>query len=76
MVYPPPESLPTVFIYNKQKGFIIRVKKDTSAIVKRAEELGVDLSLIRQAIESNVKYRQMDTARKKTNIMDSSETSN
>ena len=50
--------------------------KDTSAIVKRAEELRVDLSLIRQAIETNKKYRQMDTTRKKLNIMDSSEIKN
>ncbi|MFH1890102.1 MAG: hypothetical protein ABIJ91_00855 [Candidatus Kuenenbacteria bacterium] len=47
--------------------------KDTSAIVKRAEELGVDLSLIKQAIQSNQKYRRLDTTRKRLDIMDSSE---
>jgi UDPglucose 6-dehydrogenase len=30
--------------------------KDTSAIVKRAEEVGVDLSLLKQVIEANRKY--------------------
>ena len=47
--------------------------KDTAAIVKRAEELGVDLSLIRQAIESNKKYRKIKTIREKKIVMDSSE---
>lgn len=50
--------------------------KDTSAIVKRAEELGVDLSLIRQAIEANKKYRDIKVQRARPDIMDSSETSN
>jgi len=49
--------------------------KDTSAIVKRAEELGIDLSLIRQAIETNKKYRQMPVKQKKAGIIDSSEKS-
>jgi len=48
--------------------------KDSSAVVKRAEELGVDLSLIRQAIESNKKYRKIKTIREKKIAMDSSET--
>jgi len=39
--------------------------KDTLAIVKRAEELGVDLSLIRQAIETNKKYRKIEIRPKK-----------
>lgn len=47
--------------------------KDSSAIVKRAGELGVDLSLIRTAIESNKKYREMETVRKSNQFIDSSE---
>ena len=47
--------------------------KDTSAIVKRAEELGVDLSLIRQAIKANKKFREIKTNRQKKIAMDSSE---
>jgi len=50
--------------------------KDTSAIVKRAEELGVDLSLIKQAIETNKRYREIETTRSNKNIMDSSEVKN
>ena len=34
--------------------------KDTAAIVERAKELGVDLSLIRQAIETNKKFREIE----------------
>jgi UDPglucose 6-dehydrogenase len=48
--------------------------KDTSAIVKRAEELGVDFGLVRSAIELNKKYREMETVRKSNQIIDSSET--
>ncbi len=46
--------------------------KDSSAIVKRAEELGAEMSLVRQAIETNKKYRQ-ESIGKKT-FMESSET--
>lgn len=46
--------------------------KDTAAIVKRAEELGIDLSLIRQAMEANKKFRQMAVV-KKDRFSDSSE---
>lgn len=48
--------------------------KDSSAIVKRAEELGVDLSLIRQAIETNKQYREKSVDRKDKTFIDSSET--
>ena len=48
--------------------------KDSSAIVKQAEELGVDLSLIRQAIETNKKYREESVNKKDKTFIDSSET--
>ena len=48
--------------------------KDSSAIVKRAEELGVEMSLVRQAIETNKKYRQEQIIKKKKVFIESSET--
>lgn len=50
--------------------------KDATAFVKRAEELGVDLSLIRQVLKANEKYRGLKTKRKRSDILESSESEN
>jgi len=47
--------------------------KDSSAIVKRAEELDTEMSLVRQAIETNKKYRQESVGKKNKTFMESSE---